>query len=368
MNDYFDRVESQLGALIEAGAHRRRRLAPRLMLPRARFGGAVAFAASAAIVAVVAAVLLVTLHHRPNASAPAVSDAAIDHSLVANYKLLRRPLTRGDQLPGGYTTESVAKGRFPRTSDWLQSFGRPPSLASIQLLPSLTRRTTIPGTEYSAWLIPGRHGMCWLTEGAGNSPPNPAVCVGSLQHPSTALVDGPWTDVETDGPRIVGLVTDRVRAVWLVTADNRHVNLPLHDGFYVSRLPVGHQQLIAITRSGPMPLYPQRMVPPRHVVADSATKVISRTSRPRLVLEGTPGLRVDVQWEMSCMSRLQAVGSSQDTTPVKGYQQHADYRLPASVPVGFPAGSSGLPSCYLATTVSISKAARGEAKVTISTS
>jgi hypothetical protein len=154
--------------------------------------------------------------------------------------------------------------------------------------------------------------------------------------------------------------------VWLVTAGNRHVKLPLHDGFYVSRLPVGHERLVAITRSGPTPLYPQRMAPSRRIIAGSATKVISRTSRPRLVLEGTPGLRVDVQWEMSCMSRQQAAGSSQDTTPIKGYQRHADYRLPASVPVGFPAGSSDLPSCYLAAMLSISKAARGEAKVTIS--
>ena len=57
MSDYYDRVEAQLAALTERGAHRRRRA--RIALPRLRFGGEwAAVAASLLIVVVVGAAIL----------------------------------------------------------------------------------------------------------------------------------------------------------------------------------------------------------------------------------------------------------------------------------------------------------------------
>jgi hypothetical protein len=69
MDDYFDRVERQLGQLTEQGKHRR---ASRVRLPQLRRAAAAgAFVASVAVVLVVAAVLLSTIRgHGPAAPSP----------------------------------------------------------------------------------------------------------------------------------------------------------------------------------------------------------------------------------------------------------------------------------------------------------
>jgi len=44
----------------------------------------------------------------------------------------------------------------------------------------------------------------------------------------------------------------------LVNGAGRGHRVPLSDGFYVSPIPTGGERLVAITRRGAEPLYPQR--------------------------------------------------------------------------------------------------------------
>lgn len=370
MNDYFDLVENQLGELIEQGAHRRARVLIAARLPRIPVG-TFALVASTALALAVAAVVLVSLHRgaAPQPAGAGVRGGEIDPSLVRSFRILRRPLASADRLPAGFADGGVVgvrRGMFPRSTAWLTSQPAPPSIASIGLLPAFTQRTTIPGTRFAAWLIPGRHGMCWFTDG-GPFPafPNPAVCVGSLEHPATALIDGPWTDVENAGQNIVGLVTDRVRSVMLLEGGHAH-RVPLHDGFYVSPLPTGSERLVAVTRGGTQPLYPQRIASPP-VILGNAEKTIARSSRPAVVLTGSPGLHVQLMSEMTCMKRHEMAGGppSSSESPAKGYQHQATYRVPALVPLAFPAGSSNLPACYVNTSASVAAHAPGTVQVTI---
>jgi hypothetical protein len=212
--------------------------------------------------------------------------------------------------------------------------------------------------------------MCWFSEGAAfpNQAvafPNPAVCVGSLERSATAVIDGPWADVESAEQNVVGLVTDRVRAVMLVDGARRVHRVPLSEGFYVSPLPTGNERLVAITRRGVEPLYPQPSPPPPRILG-SATKIIARSSRLAVVITGSRGLHVQLMSEMSCMTPQAAAGVP--TGPgdiVKGYQHQAPYQVPAAVPLGFPAGSSSLPTCYVSAMVLAGARTRGTARVTI---
>jgi len=372
MDDYFDRVETQLGELIEHGAHRRRRFVTGPRLPRIPVG-ALALAGSTAVALAIVAVVLLSVHRRP----PPLSGGAgvgadqIDPSLVRSFKILRRPLTRVARLPAGFATggfKGIERGQFSRSTTWITSEARPPGVAGIGLLPALTQLTTIRGTGYSAWLIPGRHGMCWFTRSSSSSNgppfPYPAVCVGSLAHPATDLIDGPWTDVETSDQSIVGLVTDRVRAVMLVNGAGPGHRVPLSNGFYVSPLPTGHERLVALTPSGAQPLYPQATPKPPRIVG-SATRTIARSSRPEVVLTGSRGLHVQLMSEMSCMTPKAAAGDSGDTGIVRGYQHHAAYQVPAVVPIGFPSESSRLPVCYTSVIVQAGARTRGTVRVAI---
>lgn len=341
MNDYFDRVESQLGDLIADGAHRRRRRP----LPRLRLGALVPVVAVGIALAVVA-VLLLTVHRNPG---PSVTTGAgsgrISPSLVRSFKILRAPATGPDSLPREFTQGGLTglrRGMFPRSSTTLTGEPALPTVAAIGLLPSLTRQTVIPGTGYRAWVIPGRNGMCWLA--ADGAFPDPAVCVGTVRDPGTDIIDGPWPDVDASGIQMVGLVTDNVLAVKLVEGPRHSQTVPLSDGFYVSPLVTGSQRLVAVTRHGVKRLYPQT-VPKGPLIADSATTTVARSSTPQVVLSGQRGAVVRLSLEMTCT----ATGGGGRAV---GYQRGGTYRLPATVPVGFPAGSQRLHDCYVAATVS----------------
>jgi hypothetical protein len=257
MDDYFHTVETQIGDRIAAGAHRRRWVLTRARGPKIPFG-TLAMAGSTAVVLVIAALVLLNVHR----SAPAqpggahLSAAAIDPSLVGAFRLLRRPLTPADRLPAA-TAADIRRGLFAGISDHFTNQPAPPSVAQIELLPALTRRTTIRGTGYSIWLIPGRHGMCWFSQAPDLPLPSPAVCVGTLTQPSRAIIDGSWIDVEPTNNAFVGLVTDRVRAVLLVDSTGARHPVPLSDGFYVTSIPGSSERLVAVTPSGAQALYPQ---------------------------------------------------------------------------------------------------------------
>jgi hypothetical protein len=364
MDDYFDRIETQLGDLIERGAHRRRGLAG---LPRIT-GAQLALACSTAIVVAIVTVALVNVHPSRPRSSPAAGESQVDPSLTGNFRILRRPVTPSDRLPQAllqFGLDGVRRGMFARSESWLAGEPAPPPVASIGLLPELSRRTTIPGTGYSAWVIPGRHGMCWFSASAPryeNTPfPYPAICVGPLTHPAAALFDGSWTDVEAVDNAIVGLVTDRVLAVILVDASGHRQPVPLSEGFYLSPLLRDGQRLLAVTRSGLEPLYPQSVTSPQAPrILDSAAKTIARSSHPAATVTGPRGLTVELSWEMTCASSL-----SDASADAQGYQSpESTHRLPAVVPIGFPAGSSKLRQCHLAVIV-VDRARQGVVRVAI---
>lgn len=174
------------------------------------------------------------------AAAISTSDAGIDPVLVRNYRILRRPVQRGDSLPADY-----ASGMIPRR------LGRE---ARLGLLPALARRAVIPGSRLEMWLEPGRHGACtWIAERA----PSGAAITGGFGSSCSSvsqLVHATWTigggAFLVPGPPIKplsqgepslasGLVPDRT-TVELVsrTGAGARKTLALADGFFAIRF--GH--------------------------------------------------------------------------------------------------------------------------------
>lgn len=376
MDDYFAQIEEQIGAAIAAGAHRRRGPLARVRAPRLGFGfGPLAIAGSTAIVLAIAAFVLLNVHGGAKPHATTAAQERVAPALVRDFRILRTPVTSADRLPPHFADGGIAgleRGLFQRDLTHTDPGPRQVSnVASIGLLPALTRRTEIPGTGYTGWVIPGRHGLCWFSEPRNDLFPLPAECVRVPADPATALIDGPWAGVDSSNDAIIGFVTDRVLAVRLVGRDGRGRTLPLHDGFYVSPLPGGDHRIVAVTRTGVLPLYPQRTITTTRI-AGSAAKTISRSARPAVVITGTAGLRVQLSWEMSCMTGTQAAGHA--ATPgvttdqsVRGYQHEHSYPVPAVVRIGFPTGSSQLPSCAVGAIATVPVQARGTLHVAITT-
>jgi hypothetical protein len=371
MDDYFDLVEEQIGAAIAAGAHRRRHVA---RLPEPRFGlglglARLAVAGSTAIVLAIVAFVLLNIHGGAKPRATTSAQERVAPTLVRDFRILRTPVTSSDRLPPHFVTggaAAVERGMFTRDLSFTSPGPRQVSnVASIGLLPALTRRTEIPGTGVTGWVIPGRRGLCWFAETRTLTIPLDAECVGLPADPATAVIDGPWAGVDGFTNHLVGFVTDRVLAVRLVGRDGASRKLPLHDGFYVSPLP-GSGRIVAVTRTGIEPLYPQRTVTTTRI-AGSAGKPISRTAHPAIVLTGAAGLRAQLSWEMSCMSRAQAAGGSEPTPAIRGYQHEHAYPVPAVVRIGFPTGSSQLPSCVVSAFATVPVHARGTVHVAITT-
>jgi len=378
MDDYFAQIEEQLGAAVAAGAHRGRGPLARVPRPRLAFGfgsglGRLAAAGSTAIVLAIAAFVLLNVHGGRSPVASQKNPQQIAPVLIREFRILRTPVTSADRLPLHFADDGIAgleRGLFQR--DLTHTYPGPrqvSNVASIGLLPALTRRTEIPGTGYTGWVIPGRHGLCWFTEPRNLPFPLDAECVGVPADPATALIDGPWAGVDSDNDELIGFVTDRVLAVRLVDRNGASRTLPLHDGFYVSPLP-GSGRIVAVTRAGVEPLYPQRTITTTRI-AGSAAKVISRSAQPAVLLAGTAGLRVQLSWEMSCMSRAEAAGGAAAAAatgpPIRGYQHQHSYPVPAVVRIGFPTRSAGLPSCDVGAIAVVPAHARGTVHVVIST-
>jgi hypothetical protein len=371
MDDYFAQIEQQIGAAIAAGAHRRRGPFARVRAPRLGFGlGPLAIAGSTAIVVAIAAFVLLNVHGGRSPQPGGGQGSQIAPALVRDFRILRTPVTSADRLPPHFAdggTAGIQRGLFARDLTHTDPGPRQVSdVASIGLLPALTRRTEIPGTGVTGWVIPGRRGLCWFIETRTLLLPQGAECVGVPADPATALIDGPWAGVSGYNDHLVGFVTDRVLAVRLVDGHGRGRTLPLHDGFYVSRLPGSDQQIVAVTRTGIEPLYPQRTVSTSGI-AGSAARVISRTSRPAIVLTGTSGLRAQLDWEMSCALRGSNATPGAHAPGVKGYQHHHSYPVPATVQIGFPTDSAGRPSCYVGAIATVAAHARGTVHVAITT-
>jgi hypothetical protein len=254
MDDYYGLLEAQLRALTERGAHRRR-LGGRMSRPRIS-GAMVALAGSAAVVLTITGIFI-TAGGGLHAIGPAAHGGSngIDPTLIRNFKILRRPLQSSDRLPPALPTAAVKQGDMFR----LATPPGQPTPASLGLLPALARRVVIPGTQFSAWLIPGRRGFCWDAR-HGTSQLLAAVC-GPLQDPNTALLDRNGTAIyraASGGLITVGLVTDRVLSVEQVTRDGKRHQLPLSQGFFVASYTA---RVIAITANGPRTLLPVQALP-----------------------------------------------------------------------------------------------------------
>ena len=227
----------------ERGAHGRRS-ENRRPVPRIT-AGIVALVASVAVVFGVAAVFLLGVRN-PHAPAHAslsgtgqhVVENGIDQALTRNFKILRRPVRSSDRLP-------AALAQIARPSAPLNGGPRPTSLG---LTPDLAREVTLPGTGLRAWLIPGRHGLCWDAEYAAHE--LGAFC-SSLKNSATALAATNGNDsVRTKtGLLTIGLVTDRVLALELMRPHGQRTRVPISDGFYAG-YGISGKNLIAITASG----------------------------------------------------------------------------------------------------------------------
>ena len=218
---------------------RNRRPVPRIA------AGIVALVASVAVVFGVAAVFLLSsrMPHAPahaslSGTGQPVVENGIDQALIRNFKILRRPVRPSDRLP-------AALAQIARPSAPLNGGSRPTSLG---LAPDLAREVTLPGTGLRAWLIPGRHGLCWDAEYAGHE--LGAFC-SSLQNSATALAATNGNDsVKTKtGLLTIGLVTDRVLALELMRPHGQRTRVPISDGFYAG-YGISGKNLIAITASG----------------------------------------------------------------------------------------------------------------------
>jgi len=194
--------------------------------------GTFALVASVVVSASIAAVFLLSARNpqaptrppKPASSLAAgqhVGEHQIDQALTRNFKILRRPLRASDRLPAALA--QIAMPNAPINGDSRR--------ATLGLVPSLAREVTLPGTGFRAWLIPGRHGLCWDAVYASHE--LGASC-SSFQEPSTALAATNGRDsVRTrTGLISIGLVTDRVLALELLRPHGPRTQVPLSDGFY----------------------------------------------------------------------------------------------------------------------------------------
>ncbi|HWC87650.1 MAG TPA: hypothetical protein VG388_14015 [Solirubrobacteraceae bacterium] len=209
----------------------------------------VALVASIAVTFGIAAVFLLNVRkpHAPTRPAARVSlpktgqhvDAnGTDQALTRDFKILRRPLRLSDRLSG--TLTQIATPNAPISGD-----SRP---ASLGLVPRLAREASLPGTPFRAWLIPGRHGLCWAAE--YRTQVLGAFC-SSFQNPATALTaaDGYASVKTTTGFVTIGLVTDRVLALQLIGPNGQRKPVPITDGFYTVDGTPG-KDLLATTATG----------------------------------------------------------------------------------------------------------------------
>jgi hypothetical protein len=213
---------------------RLRRLAPRIN------AGVVALVASLAVTLGIAAVFLLNVRkpHAPIGPAPRVSLPRIDQAVISDFKILRRPLLPTDRLTG--TLTQIATPNAP-----ISGASRP---ASLGLVPKLAREANLPGTRFRAWLIPGRHGLCWAAE--YRTQVLGAFC-SSFRNPAQALAaTGSDASVKTTtGLITIGLVTDRVLALELIGPHGQRKPVPISDGFYA--VDGAGNNLIATTATGP---------------------------------------------------------------------------------------------------------------------
>jgi hypothetical protein len=225
MDDYYDLLDRQLAELTRRGAH-----LPRRRLPRPRLGP-ITLALSTAMAVAVAVVVLVSVHRTrtsPAHSAPTAPASRIDPALAANFRILQ-----------------------------LGQPGLPPRLLAhglaLGLAPWLTRSTAVSGTR--VWFTPGRSGFCW--DAVDRTRVLAPVCL-PFSHPATALTAGAG-DVFAAGTHVptsleaVGILTNRVTSLQLVTPQNQVTPVAIVNGVYVTAFQLS-DRLLAHTATGTYPI------------------------------------------------------------------------------------------------------------------
>jgi hypothetical protein len=238
-DDYFTRLEAQLGEVTERGAHLHG--TPWRFAPRDRLSGALAIAACLIVAALVGAVALESggARMRLRSGPLAVgSPARIDSALLAHFPLTRRPLRASDHLPAGYALQIGA--------------------ARLGLVLGAARRVSFGAVQ--AWLIPGRRGAC--VSAVVDHDTALATC-GTVGSDTLGLSSG-----EPSAGRLIGIVSDRVRALRYVPSSRAATRVAVHDGVFVVRAPVAGS-IIATTSSGTRPL----AVPSSTLAVPSSTLV-----------------------------------------------------------------------------------------------
>lgn len=190
-----------------------------------------------------------------------VGSAGIDPTLLRNYRILRRPVAPGDQLPSSVLARQQQLAAIARGAHGPQSLAAR-SQASLGLSPSLARRAVIPGTKLEAWLEPGRHGFCvLLAEVTVGGPPNDggfgdgcgpvAISLSAGTGGGAFLAAGPPLAPGASGsPALAsGIVPDRVSSVELVTATGATSGLRLAEGFFATRFAAGDRLYAVIGRT-----------------------------------------------------------------------------------------------------------------------
>jgi hypothetical protein len=269
-DDYFSRLEAQLGELTERGAHLDR--ASRRVGGRLGLSGVLAIAASLAVVVLVSAVVLETGGARlgsrsgppPASSSPrASSSARIDPALLAHYALARRRLRVSDRLPSAYALQAGA--------------------SRLGLVLSAARRVSFGAI--TAWLIPGRRG----------------ACVTAVSHRDTTLAAcgtiGPGTSgLSSQQPSaglLIGIVSDRVRTLRYVPSAGAATAVAVHEGVFAASAPIAGR-LIATTSSGPFPLAappPALSAPSPLVPSRTRPSSSPRSTSPRRTARVFPAAR-----------------------------------------------------------------------------
>ena len=151
MADYYDRLEAQLAAVTERGAHRRRRIG--IALPGRRFGfELVAVAASALIVVVVAAALLSvgTARHAAQHHVHPATHGSASRVLLNQYP------ARLPAPPGQFICQSPLDApRGGRPAHGMVRFYSAPPTSTEMFLTANGLRKLGARNVYAVWVFPG---------------------------------------------------------------------------------------------------------------------------------------------------------------------------------------------------------------------
>jgi len=143
------------------------------------------------------------------------------------FPVLDRPVDPSEGLPAAVIREHSSPTDALRTG------------LHIYLILNRARKIVIAQRRVQAWFIPGRNGFCMYAASTGGRSLG-EVCDG-VRYLARTLVVGSSLDPAPGGGVAVGLVTDRVAAITLLSGRDRRAAVSVHDGIYVLRYRFGYR-------------------------------------------------------------------------------------------------------------------------------